>query len=173
LANGMCQAILLRSLYETKGACRPLCRYCVRRRYFVSTFKILFLSLFLRLGTQREHTPIQSITQNQVISLTINWIRIFQFLFMYDKISLESLVYHSFHLHKLIKTADAGNIYGLAIDCHKGDRLRKVRSRPSPSHPSSREVYFFLLKDSRATTNNPNVIIRLSVSYTVMASPPF
>ncbi len=55
----------------------------------------------------------------------------------------------------------------------QGDRLRlaKRRSRP-PGRPSSREVYFFLSKDSIATTNDPNAIIRLNASYTVMASPP-
>lgn len=36
-----------------------------------------------------------------------------------------------------------------------------------------REVYFLLEKDSSAITNNPNAIIRLSDSNTVIASPPF
>jgi hypothetical protein len=42
-----------------------------------------------------------------------------------------------------------------------------------PGSPSSREVYFLLWKDRSAITNNPNVIIRLSDSKTVIASPPF
>ena len=54
----------------------------------------------------------------------------------------------------------------------KGDRLYMVGQKQTSWRPSSREVYFFLSKDSRATTNDPNMIIRLSASYTVMASPP-
>lgn len=82
---------------------------------------------------------------------------------MYDKISLERLVYLSFHLHKLIKTADAGNIYGLTIDCLKAVDYKALEV---DLHFAFRlkGVYFFLWKDRRAITSRPNAIIRLSDS---------
>jgi hypothetical protein len=44
-------------------------------------------------------------------------------------------------------------------------------SRP-PGLPSSREVYFFLWKDSMATSSMPKASIKESASYTVIVSPP-